>query len=246
VSTVLITGASRGVGRGLVEAFVAAHWEVAITARVLDDAVAVQRAVGGDTIAIEADVTVPDSLELAIESAAGTFGSLQAVIHNAVSVRSSEPTDLETASLELWEEHASVSLRGLWRCARAAHPHLRDSHGALLVLTSPAGMNGSANGSLYGAVKGGQRAFVRSLAREWGPEGITVNALAPLAMTPALQNAFITQPDMEARLTSIIPLRRFGDPATDIGPAAVFLCGPGARYVTGQNLVVSGGRLTTS
>ena len=84
----------------------------------------------------------------------------------------------------------------------------------------------------------------KSLAREWGPEGIRVNGVAPLAMTPALERAFAGDPGMEARLSRVVPLGRFGDPERDIGPAVAYLCGDGARYVTGQTLLVSGGRFT--
>jgi 3-oxoacyl-[acyl-carrier protein] reductase len=72
-----------------------------------------------------------------------------------------------------------------------------------------------------------------------------VNGLAPLAATPALEEAFEADPAMKQRLDAIVPLRRYGDPERDIGPAAVFLCSDDARYVTGQTLVVSGGRLTS-
>jgi 3-oxoacyl-[acyl-carrier protein] reductase len=106
-------------------------------------------------------------------------------------------------------------------------------------------MHGSANLPFYSAVKGGQRGFVKALAREWGKDGVRVNGLAPLAVTPALADAFRHDPGLEPRLTSLIPMGRVGDPVTDIGPPAVFLCSAASGYVTGQNLVVSGGRLTS-
>jgi NAD(P)-dependent dehydrogenase (short-subunit alcohol dehydrogenase family) len=249
MSSVLTTGAARGVGRGLALAFAAAGWDVAITARDSAGAHRVRDELpvgGGRAIAVAADVTVPGAIEAAIEFSLETFGGLDAVVHNAVSGRSAEQCPLETASLELWEEHASVSLRALWRVARAAGGPLGASNGALLVLTSPAGINGSAGAALYGTVKAGQRAFVRSLAREWGRCGIRVNGLAPLARTEALDHVFLADPTKEAALSRIVPLGRFGDPVADIGPPAVFLCSEGARYITGQNLVVSGGRLTST
>lgn len=245
MSAVLVTGASRGVGRGLVLAFGRAGWDVAVTARDRVDADRVAgevRETGAAAIGVGCDVTLPGAVEAAVDAAAAAFGGLDAVVHNAAFTASSEPVDLEHASLDLWEEHAAVSLRGTWRCARAAYAPLRERSGTLVVLTSPAGVEGSAERSFYAAVKGGQLAFIRSLAQEWGPEGVRVNGLAPLALTPALENAFRHDPALEERLTAIVPLGRLGDPETDIGPAAVFLCGDGARYVTGQNLVVSGGR----
>lgn len=247
--SVLVTGSSRGVGRGLVGAFASAGWDVAVTARdprVADEVAAELTGRGGRTLAAAVDVTVPGSVEAAVERAVGAFGALDALVHNAVSTRSSEPVELEHTPPELWDDHAAVSLRGTWRCARAAFEPLRARDGALLVLTSPAGIGGSADLSLYAAVKGGQLAFVRSLAREWAPHGVRVNGLAPLARTDALDAAFARDPDREARITGLVPTGRLGDPEHDIGPAAVFLCGSGAGYVTGQNLVVSGGRLTSA
>ena len=90
--------------------------------------------------------------------------------------------------------------------------------GSFVVLTSVDGIEGDEDLPLYSTVKAAQRGLVKSLAREWGPAGVRVNCLAPLG--------------------------RFGDPITDIGPAAAFLCRDEARYVTGQTLIVSGGRYT--
>ena len=153
--------------------------------------------------------------------------------------------EAEATQRKLWDEHVAVSVRGAYRCAVAVYPHLRDRAGAFLLLTSPAGINGSATLPFYAGVKGAQRAFVKSLAREWGPDGVRVNGLAPLAATPALERAFAADPAMRDRLGAIVPLRRYGDPEHDIGPAAVFLGSDDARYITGQTLVVSGGRLTS-
>ena len=83
--------------------------------------------------------------------------------------------------------------------------------------------------------------LMRSLAREWGPEGVRVNAVAPLAMTPAMEKAFVSDPAMEARVMSRNPLRRLGDPADDIGSAVRFLLSDDAAYVTGQTLMIDGG-----
>ncbi|MGR7001210.1 SDR family NAD(P)-dependent oxidoreductase [Yinghuangia aomiensis] len=152
--------------------------------------------------------------------------------------------DLEHASVELWNEHASVASVASYTLAKAAHPYPKETAGSYLVLTSPAGMQGSANLSFYAAAKGGQRGFIKSLAREWGPDGIRVNGLAPLAVTPALDNAMRLDPTMEPRITALIPMGWIGDTETDIGPCAVFLCAAASRYVTGQTLVVSGGRMT--
>ncbi len=103
-------------------------------------------------------------------------------------------------------------------------------------------MEGTLTLPAYGIVKGALRGFVKSLAREWGPLGVNVVLVSPLAASPAMTNAIREDPTLEARLASRVPLGRLGDPETDIGPVVAFLVGDGARYITGQTIVVDGGR----
>ena len=244
---VLITGASAGVGRGIALACAEAGAAVVVTGRraeLLDDVVREVEGNGARALAVAGDITEPAHVADAVAAAVEQFSRLDAVIHNATSARSSEVVDLEHATIELWREHAAVSVTASFRLAKAAFASLRETAGSMLWLTSPAGIDGSANLSFYAMAKGAQRGLVKALAHEWGPDGIRVNALAPLAMTPAMENAYLEDPAMEARLLSRIPLRRMGDSETDIGPAAAFLCSDAARYITGQTLVVSGGRFT--
>ena len=132
----------------------------------------------------------------------------------------------------------------IW-CARAAYPHLATGgHGRLILLTSPAGVEGSAGLPLYGPVKAAQRALAKSLAREWGLDGITVNCIAPVAVTPALDKAFAENPELRGRIEARTPLRRLGDPEQDIGGVAVFLASDASSYVTGQTIVCDGGSFT--
>jgi 3-oxoacyl-[acyl-carrier protein] reductase len=245
--SVVVTGAGGGVGRGVALGFGAAGAGVVVAAhrRKTGEAVAEEiRGRGGQAVCVECDVTKRTDIEGAVAAAVGHYGGLDAFIHNATSNRSNEPVDLETASRQLWEDHASVSIRALLYCAQAAHRPLADRQGSLLIMLSPAGIQGGDRLPFYATVKGAQRGFVKSLAREWGMDGIRVNGLAPLAMTPALEGAFRNDPEMHDRLARVIPLHRFGDPEADIAPAAIFLCSDAARYVVGQTLVVSGGRFT--
>jgi NAD(P)-dependent dehydrogenase (short-subunit alcohol dehydrogenase family) len=110
-----------------------------------------------------------------------------------------------------------------------------------VVTTSEAGFDGKRLLAPYAMVKAQQRAFVTVLAREWGPAGIRVNAVAPLAASPAMEQAFRSDPAMEERVMSRIPLGRLGDAADDIGVAVRFLLGEDARFVTGQTLMIDGG-----
>lgn len=245
---VLVTGAAAGVGRGVAEAFGAAGAVVGLGVRrpeAAEEAAADVIAAGGTAVILQCDVTDGLQTASAIEALVSQYGRLDAVVHNAVSNRSSEATDFEHTDLDEWEDHASVTIRATWRLAVQAYPHLCRTRGAYLLMSSPAGIEGSERAPFYSAVKAAQRGFVRALAREWGPDHIRVNSVAPLAISPALENMKILEPERVARIEGLVPLGRLGDPATDIGPPSVFLCSDEARYVTGQTLVVSGGRFTS-
>jgi len=245
---VLVTGAAAGVGRGVALAAAAAGATVGIGVRRPEGGHAVAAEIeafgGPPAMVLRGDVTDPAQVIGSVETLVAAHGRLDAVVHNATSNRSSEPVDLENADLDLWHEHADVALTASYRLAVAAHPHLEASGGSYVIMVSPAGIDASGPLGFYSAVKAGQRGFVKALAREWGPDGIRVNGVAPLAVTPALENRFAVDPSMRERLRALIPLGWFGDPAADIGPPTVFLCSEAARYVTGQTLVVSGGRFT--
>jgi len=114
-----------------------------------------------------------------------------------------------------------------------------------VVMTSAAGMQGSATLPLYSTMKGALRGFAKSLAREWGPTGVTVNIVSPLAYSPAMTAAIEADPLMGERLSRQIPLGRVGDPEADVGVGVAMLLGPQARYVTGQTLGIDGGHFTS-
>jgi 3-oxoacyl-[acyl-carrier protein] reductase len=245
---VLITGAAAGVGRGVAIAAGAEGATVGLGDRRPEAAVQVAEeveAAGGRAVVLRCDVTDAAQSDAAIASIVEEFGRLDAMVHNAVSNLSSEPTDLEHTGLDEWEQHASVTVRATWRLAVQSYAHLRATRGAYLLMSSPAGIEGSERAPFYSAVKAAQRGFVRALAREWGPDHIRVNSIAPLAISPALENMKILEPERVKRIEGLVPLGRLGDPTTDIGPPSVFLCSDEARYVTGQTLVVSGGRFTS-
>jgi NAD(P)-dependent dehydrogenase (short-subunit alcohol dehydrogenase family) len=243
---VLVTGAGGGVGKGIALACGQAGADVVVTARSAsgDETTSEILERGGSALSVRCDVTDRADVERAVAQAKEAFGGLDAMVHNATSRQSSQPHALEDAGLDLWEEHAAVSVRGSLYCAQAAHAELAARGGTLILLSSPAGIEGSDNLPFYGMVKGAQRALVKSLAQEWGPDGIRVNALAPLAVSEALGRAFEADASLQAKIEAIVPLRRIGESEADIGYVAAFLVSEWSRYVTGQTLLVSGGRLT--
>jgi len=242
--TVLVTGASQGVGRGLVLALASAGVKVVITARNLQAAEGVAeeiRARGQEALAVRCDVTSRAEVEAAVDSALEKFGRLDALVHNATSRFSGKGARLDKVTDEDWNDQVAVGLRATFHCAQASFNALAATKGSFILLTSNAGIEGSLPLPVYSAIKGAQRGLAKSLAREWGPHGIRVNSIAPVAMTPAMGEFFQAQPEMRKYIESGAALRRIGDPEADVGPVLNFLIGPNSAFLTGQTLLVNGG-----
>jgi 3-oxoacyl-[acyl-carrier protein] reductase len=242
--TVVVSGASGGVGRGIALACAAAGWEVWIAARrqAEGEAVAAEvSAAGGAGHFVPCDVTDATEVASLVARIAQESGRLHGVVHNATSSLSSTPSDFAEVSAAEVGDHVAVALTGLYLLAREAEALLAESRGAFVVTTSEAGFEGKPRLAAYASVKAAQRGLVAALAREWGPLGIRVNCVGPLAASPAMTSAFRRDPSMEARVMGRIPLGRLGDPVDDIGPVVRFLLSDEARYVTAQTLMVDGG-----
>ncbi|MEM7142048.1 MAG: SDR family oxidoreductase [Actinomycetota bacterium] len=240
----IVTGAGQGVGQGIAESLAAAGAAIVIAARRVETGEPVAagiRASGGDAMCVRCDVGVEADVRAAVDATVGHYGRLDVMVHNAVSPPG-PPRPLQEIDDDTIAAQIATSTTASFLCASAAFPHLSKDHGSLILLTSPAGIEGSGNLPLYGCVKGAQRGLLKSLAREWGPAGVRVNAIAPVAWTPAMDVATAANPTLEARLRGRTPLQRIGDPADDIGPVAVFLASPMSRHMTGQTLAVDGGR----
>lgn len=240
---VLVTGGGAGLGRAICLACAHAGAHVVVAApggnghetAQLADAIT-------PAIAVTADVTIATDVQHVVGAAVERFGKLDAIVHNATSRHSSGVESIDEISDATWDDHVAVSLRGAYHCAAAGFEALRRTHGRFILMTSPAGIEGSAARPAYSAVKGAVRGFVKSLAIEWGPYDVNVVAVSPLAMTPAMEQAYQADPGLENKLNRLVPLRRMGDPLDDIAPVVRFLLGDGSRYITGQTIVVDGGR----
>jgi NAD(P)-dependent dehydrogenase (short-subunit alcohol dehydrogenase family) len=243
--SVLVTGASEGIGRGIALAAGAAGASVVVTAldvraaETVADEICVR---GGQAVSAGCDVTRKSDIDSAVEAARGAFGRLDAVIHNA-NLTGAGASTVERITDGDWEPSVAVGLRPIFYSARAVLPALIESQGSMIVLTAQSGIDGTATLPVYSAVKGAQRALVKSLAREWGPLGVRVNAVAPSAMTPAQEAYLEREPHMRAHLIARSPLHRMGDAESDIGRAITFLVARDSGFVTGQTLVVNGGAL---
>lgn len=241
----IVTGAGQGVGLGIAKRLAAEGAHVVIAARRAltgEPAAAEIRDAGGSAVCIVTDVTQRAAVQACVDETVERFGSLEIMIHNAIGGAASVH-QLETVEASTWERMSRTAVWGSFLCAQAASPHLHaaGTNGRLILITSPSGIEGSHTLPLYSPVKAAQRAMAKSLAREWGPHGITVNCIGPVAETPALTSAFESNPQLRQRLSARTPLGRIGDPEHDIGAAAAFLASDDAAYITGQTLIVDGG-----
>jgi 3-oxoacyl-[acyl-carrier protein] reductase len=242
---VIVTGAGGGVGFGIAKAMAQHGAHVVVAARRPDNGEPAARDINeatdaGSAAFFRCDVTSRASIEETVAFTVDTYGRLDCMVHNAVSAVGA-PTEIQDIPLELWQGMVASAVRASFDCAQVAHPHLKSTKGSYLLITSATGIEGSPYLPVYSMVKAAQRGFGKSLAREWGPDGIRVNLLGPVAMTPALEVAYRANPVLETRLVKRTPLQRVGDPAADIGPAAVFFASDLARFVAGQTLIVDGG-----
>lgn len=241
--TAIVTGAGQGVGEGIARAMAAAGANVVIAARRVETgepAAEAIRARGHSAICLQCDVAERADVDRVVAETVQHFGGLDVMVHNALSPVG-PVAEVQHGADETWDGLMRTAVRASFACAQAAFPHLRDRQGSYILLTSPAGIEGSGDRATYGAAKAAQRGFAKSLAREWGPYGIRVNLIGPVAMTPAMLVAYKANPELEARLIRRTPLQRIGEPEADIGGVAVFLASDMARYVTGQTIIADGG-----
>ncbi len=245
----IVTGAGAGIGRGIAQALAAAGAHVAVTGRRLgpcDETLRLIDDEGGSAIALEVDVSDRAAVDRAVDAVVSRWGRLDIVVQNAnAGGDSAHPIALEEITEADWSRQARVAWDGNFHCAQAALPHLKvNGQGRFIVLGSAFGLHGAAMNPIYSALKGGDRGFVKSLAREWGPHGITVNAIEPAALTAPAEAFFAQNPAVGDMFISMFPLGRMGEPRNDIGRAVVALCSDMMGYVSGQNLPVDGGLYT--
>ncbi|MGO1181526.1 MAG: SDR family NAD(P)-dependent oxidoreductase [Micrococcaceae bacterium] len=240
--TVLITGAAGGLGRAFAEAFAGRGDRVVVAdvnAEGAEQTAAALRATGAEALAHPVDVTDRASTD-ALAAAAAEFGagSIDVVVNNAAIYAGITRSPFEEISEQEWDLVMGVNLKGPWQVARAVNPYL-PAGGRLVNLSSATVMSGSTQWAHYVASKGGVIALTRVLAKELGARDITVNAIAPgFTLTDA---SYSLMDDAENYGVDRGAIQRSSQP-DDIVGAALFLASPDAGYITGQTLVVDGGR----
>jgi 3-oxoacyl-[acyl-carrier protein] reductase len=236
---VLITGASRGIGRAIAYAFAqeGAHLALVATNQVLLDQVAEElRPLGRTVIVKSVDLCDGAAVKTAVDEIKKELGGLDVVVNNAGITRDQLLLRLKE---EDFQQVLNVNLTGAYRVTKAACRYLLKSpHGRIINLSSVVGITGNAGQSAYAASKAGLIGFSKSLAQELASRGVTVNAIAPgfiaTDMTAALNE------DQQTAIQGRIPLGRIGSPL-DIAHTAVFLASDRAAYITGTVIQVDGG-----
>jgi len=236
---VLVTGASRGIGRAIAEALAAAGATVVLGARdetKLAEAVDAIVSAGGRASSVPLDVCHRESVDTALAAVLERHGRIDGLVNNAGITRDNL---LLRMKAEEWEAVLSTNLTGVYHCTQAVlRPMLKQRSGRIVNVTSVVGITGNAGQANYAASKAGVIGFTKSVAREVASRAITVNAVAP-GFIDTEMTAAMTDKAKEA-VTSSIPMGRVGTPA-DVAGAVTFLLSDAAAYVTGQALGVDGG-----
>jgi len=233
--TALVTGASSGLGLATCEALANEGANVSMFARRRD--LLEREADRLGALAVRGDVSIPKDLEHAVETTVKAFGGIDVLVWNSGGPKPGPATAVTPESLE----HAlEVLFLPAVRLLELCLPHLEQSEGGRIVaITSLAAKEPTDHLALSNAVRPGLTGWMKTLARELGPKGITVNCVAPGRIATARLDELYPDGPTEADLAEI-PLRRWGDPR-EFGDVVCFLASDRARYVTGQTVVVDGG-----
>ncbi|MGF7119620.1 SDR family oxidoreductase [Rhodococcus sp. TAF43] len=240
--TVLITGGAGGLGRAFAEGFADRGYRVAVAdidAEGAEETARQLRERGAEALSTAVDVTSVESTD-AMATAVAEFGGghIDVLVNNAAIYAGVTRSAFEEIDPGEWDRVMAVNLKGPWMCARACSPHLAEG-GSVVNLSSATILSGSANWMHYVASKGGVVALTRVMAKELGSRSITVNAIAPgFTLTEA---SYGLMEQAETYGVDRGAIKRASQP-DDIVGAALFLAGPDSKYITGQTLVVDGGR----
>lgn len=231
-----ITGSTRGIGREIARQLVADGWSVAIHGRELADATAVAQELGESAIPFGCDLTNTEALGAALFDFSKRNEGLDALIHSA-GIMKDAPLGLLSDELvsEVMEVNAMSTLKIVQLSSRIMG---RRKSGAIVLINSVVGLDGAPGQTLYSMSKSALTGLVASAAKELGPRGIRINAIAPGLIHTDLISGL--SDEVILKQTQRIPLGRIGTP-TDVAPLVAFLVSDGSRYITGQTIRIDGG-----
>jgi len=239
----IVTGGGQGIGAAVCRNFAKEGAKVVDLGRTLSKVEKVVdgiKAEGYDALALQCDVSKRDSVDAAVKETIGKYGKIDILINNAM-VQRLVPFDQSTEQ-DLWDAYAS-SVLGTYNMMMACFPYLKETQGKVVNFGSAAGIQGRPNQATYSAAKEAVRGLSKDLAVEWGPYGINVNIICPIASTPAWDSykSKLSQQDIDKTMSEFI-IKRMGDPDTDVANVVLFLSSYLSDYMTGRTLFADGGR----
>ena len=240
--SVIVTGASKGIGRGIARRFGLAGCKVMVVSRNVREAGAVAdeiMAAGGSALALAADVTRQADMRAMADTALENFGAIDILCANAGIFPASPLATMTEADFDLV---LGTNLKGSFLAVSACLPAMKEKKGGRIILTSSitGPVTGYTGWSHYGASKAGQLGFMRTAAIELAPHGITVNAVLPGNI--ATEGLAGLGEEYIRTMEASVPMRRLGS-VTDIANAVLFFASDEAAYITGQSLVIDGGQI---
>src|SRR5919202_1311551 len=237
--TAVVTGGNTGLGEAFAKALAEAGAGVALAARTRERSEAVAREIPGEkAIAVDLDVTDLDQVERALDEVAERLGAVDILVNNA-GVCYHRPA--AEVPLEEWHDVFDVNVHGLWHCAQAfGRRMIQNGGGCIVNIGSISAMivNRPQWQPAYNASKAAVHQLTRSLAAEWAPHNVRVNALAPGYVKTAM--APVDEPQFRRRWIEDAPMQRYATPE-ELGPSIVYLASDASSFMTGSVLVVDGG-----
>jgi gluconate 5-dehydrogenase len=239
----IVTGGSRGLGQEMAEGLAEAGASLMLCARReqwLTPTVTEMRAKGFRVEGMLCDVSKPGDVQAVVDKTVKTFGRVDILINNAGVTWAAEPEEMP---VEKWQKVVDINLTGAFLFSQAAgREMLKREWGRIINVASIAGLHASVNGphyAPYAATKAGLMGLTRELAATWGRKGIRVNAIAPGFFHSRLADGAIEMTEPAIKATAPIP--RVGEPG-ELKGVAVFLAADASNYITGQTIIVDGGR----
>ena len=240
--TVVVTGASRGIGRAIAIAFARQGANLVLnynsSAKSVEEVLQLIQAEGGNAVAVKADVSKSEEAKNLIQTAVETFGSIDILVNNAGITKDML---LMRMTDEQFEQVIDINLKGTFYCLKYASNYmLKQRSGKIINMASVVGLTGNAGQANYAASKAGIIGLTKSAAKELAPRGITVNAIAPGFIQTEMTDALSDK--VKDAYIQMIPLKKLGS-VDDVANTACFLASEGANYITGQVIQVDGGML---